>query len=126
MKTAIALGDPTVYGGGRLILVINALVRVVLDMFLVIFRAEIAELDDEYFSLAPKLRDEAIRDFGCVEFFAVSENGYEVALSYWNSQEEISNWHEHNLHKYAQSMGYKKWYSMVRVEIANIVRSYSR
>lgn len=106
--------------------VINAYIRVILDMFMVIFRAEIAELDDEYLSLAPKLRNEAIQNFGCFEFFSVSESGYEVAISYWNSQEDIAKWREHNLHKYAQDMGYKKWYSTVRVEIANIVRSYSR
>lgn len=94
-------------------------------MFIVIFRAKIAELDDEYLSLAPKLRDEALRDFGCLEFFAVSENGFEVALSYWNSQEDISKWHEYSLHKYAQNRGYEKWYSSVRVEISNVVRSYS-
>lgn len=95
-------------------------------MYIVIFRAEIAELDDEYLSLAPMLRDTALKDFGCIEFTAVSENGFEVALSYWNSQEDIAKWHSHSLHKYAQSMGYKKWYSTVRVEVAEIVRDYTR
>ena len=95
-------------------------------MYIVIFRAEVSELDDEYLSLALELRDLALQDFGCIEFTAVLENGFEVAISYWKSQEDIAKWHSHNLHKYAQSMGYKKWYSTVRVEVAEIVRSYSR
>jgi heme-degrading monooxygenase HmoA len=95
-------------------------------MYIVVFRAEIAELDDEYLSLASKLRNSALQDFGCIEFNSVSENGFEVALFYWNSQEDIVKWNSHNLHKYAQSIGYKKWYSTVRVEVAEILRSYSR
>ncbi|MCP5158957.1 MAG: antibiotic biosynthesis monooxygenase [Gammaproteobacteria bacterium] len=94
-------------------------------MYIVIFRAEIAELDEEYFSLAPNLREVAIHEFGCVEFHAVSENGFEVALSYWNSQDDIRKWREHSLHKYAQSLGYKKWYSAVRVEITELLHGYS-
>jgi heme-degrading monooxygenase HmoA len=61
-----------------------------------------------------------------LEFQAVSEKNGEVALSYWNSVEDIKAWREQRLHRFAQSLGRTKWYTGVRVEIAALVRSYSR
>jgi hypothetical protein len=50
-------------------------------MFVVIFRATVREMDDDYVQTAAALREMALRDFGCLEFCAVSEGGQEIALS---------------------------------------------
>ena len=41
-------------------------------MFVVIFRARVRRLDDEYSRVAARMRDLAIRKFGCLEFHAVT------------------------------------------------------
>lgn len=47
-------------------------------MFVVIFRAKTAKLDDEYSRVAQKLRDLALSEFGCLEFHAVTQGETEV------------------------------------------------
>ena len=58
-------------------------------MFVVIFRAKITNLDDEYSRVAQRLRDLALTEFGCLEFHAVTEGDHEIALSYWPDQDKI-------------------------------------
>lgn len=58
-------------------------------MFVVIFRAKIAKLDDEYNKVAQRLRDLALTEFGCLEFHALTEGNDEIALSYWPDQDKI-------------------------------------
>ena len=61
-------------------------------MFAVIFRAKINELDSSYFETAKRMRDLAFSKYGCIDFVSLSENGDEVAISYWPSLEAIKNW----------------------------------
>lgn len=53
-------------------------------MFVVIFRARVAQLDEAYAVTANALRNMALRDHACLEFHAVTEGEEEVALSYWS------------------------------------------
>jgi hypothetical protein len=41
-------------------------------MYVVIFRAEAEAPDDDYAAMVAMLRDMALRDFGCLEFCAVT------------------------------------------------------
>ena len=52
-------------------------------MFAVIFKAEIALLDQEYFDTALQLRNLAIQQYGCLDFRAFTEGVQEIAISYW-------------------------------------------
>lgn len=94
-------------------------------MYAVIFRAVIRDLDQEYLELAEQLRSLAIEKYGCREFFALTEGNQEVAISYWDTEEQVRNWKQDALHLQAQQLGRKKWYESYRVQIAEVQREYA-
>lgn len=94
-------------------------------MYAVIFRAEMARVDEEYSQMAARLRELAIQEYGCLEFTAVTEGSSEIAISYWSSKEQILAWKENAMHLVAQKKGRSQWYSSYRVQIAEVVREYS-
>lgn len=94
-------------------------------MYAVIFRAVIRDLDQEYLDLAEQLRSLAIEKYGCREFFALTEGNQEVAISYWDTEEQVRNWKQDSLHLQAQQLGRKKWYESYRVQIAEVQREYA-
>ena len=93
-------------------------------MYVVIFRAEIADLDPEYEAMAKRMRDLAINEYGCREFVVSTEGNQELALSYWDNQDQIKAWRNNTQHLSAQSKGQNKWYSAYTVDVAEVVRSY--
>ncbi|NVJ60655.1 MAG: antibiotic biosynthesis monooxygenase [Gammaproteobacteria bacterium] len=93
-------------------------------MYLVIFKAIVNSLDDDYSTMAQQLRDLAINSYNCVEFNAVTEGSNEIALSYWHSLEDIKQWKQDKLHLKAQELGKAKWYRDYSVEITQVLRSY--
>lgn len=95
-------------------------------MFVVIFRARIKQLDEEYSTTAARLRELALTEFDCVEFYSVSEGPEEVTLSYWPTEEHIRLWKSHPEHSAAQKLGAEKWYESYSVQIAEIKREYAR
>lgn len=94
-------------------------------MYIVIFKATIKQLDATYSEIAQKLRNKALTEFNCVKFEACSENGFEIALSYWNCLEDIKLWQQDAEHQVAQHLGKEKWYQSFSVEICKVERSYS-
>ena len=86
-------------------------------MFVVIFRARIRELDAEYAEYAERLRERALRDFGCLEFESLREGECELALSWWPSLEAIAAWRDDPEHRAAQERGRSEWYREFSVEI---------
>lgn len=93
-------------------------------MYVVMFRATIRALDDEYGRTAARMRELALRDFGCLEFHAVTEGDRELALSYWPDEESIRAWKNHPEHLAAQRAGRERWYESYSVEIAEVRRTY--
>lgn len=93
-------------------------------MYAVIFRAEIAQLDDQYTQLAAQLRDLALGKYGCVEFTSCSEGDYEIAISYWRSQADIVAWKSDVEHLAAQQLGRSKWYRNYKVQVMEVLREY--
>ena len=93
-------------------------------MYAVIFKAEILRFDEEYQRMALQLRKLAESDYGCREFIALSEDGKEIAISYWDSLEQIQAWKKDPLHIEAQKKGREKWYKQYEVQIVEIVREY--
>lgn len=94
-------------------------------MYVVIFRAQAQQLDAEYSSMAGKLRQMALDHYGCLDFTAVSENGSEIALSYWPDEASIRNWKQASEHLLAQQFGRERWYRAYSVEVAHIGRRYA-
>jgi heme-degrading monooxygenase HmoA len=92
-------------------------------MYAVIFKATIAEFDDEYVQMAGQLRELAISKYGCQDFTAVTEGNEEIAISYWETLEQIRDWKNDPQHRFAQKLGREKWYKSFSVEVCEIVRS---
>lgn len=94
--------------------------------YVVIFKAKVKQLDPEYFQTAQFLRGKALNQFHCKKFESIAENGFEIALSYWNSLEDIQAWHKDAEHQAAQRIGKEKWYENFSVEICEVLRSYDQ
>lgn len=93
-------------------------------MYVVIFRAQIRQLDAEYAQVAARMREMALREFGCLEFYAVTEGDTEIAVSYWPSEQHIRDWKAHPEHLLAQQAGRERWYASYSVQVAEVMRKY--
>ncbi|MFT4614740.1 MAG: heme-degrading monooxygenase HmoA [Bacteroidia bacterium] len=93
-------------------------------MYAVIFRATVANMDDDYIVTAQRMRELALSRFGCVEFVSAHEGDQELAISYWESEEEIIAWRQHPEHLEAQAKGREFWYTDYSVEVAEVQRAY--
>ena len=93
-------------------------------MYAVIFRAEIADADAEYAEAAARLRDLALGEYGCVAFTSCTEGSGEIAISYWETLEQISRWKQNALHMEAQEKGRSRWYRSYTVDVVELLRSY--
>jgi len=95
-------------------------------MYAVIFRAKTKELDKTYFETAKRMRELALNEYGCLEFTAVTEGANEIAISYWDSLEQIKKWKQNSEHLRAQKLGQERWYEDYSVEIVKIVSKYDK
>lgn len=93
-------------------------------MFVVIFRAQIKALDAEYNATAEALRELALAEYGCRDFMSFTEGNEEVALSWWDSLEQIKTWKNNATHKAAQQKGRSDWYESVSVQVLECVKEY--
>ena len=93
-------------------------------MYAVIFRAEINRLDRRYSQMASRMRDLAVSKYGCKEFVSVTEGVKEIAVSYWDDQEQIKQWKADSEHLAAQELGKSVWYKSYQVQIVEIIREY--
>ena len=91
-------------------------------MYAVIFKAPVAELYDEYALTAQRLRELAIEEYGCLDFVAVTEGREEIAVSYWENEQQIRDWKNDLEHRKAQGRGREKWYESFSVEVCEILR----
>jgi len=95
-------------------------------VYAVIFRAKIKKLDDAYFEMAKRMRELAINEYACLEFTAVTEGSDEIAISYWDSLEQIKFWKQNSEHLVAQELGKEKWYEDYSVEIVQVISKYNK
>ncbi len=91
-------------------------------MYAVIFRASIKAFDADYSATASKLRERAMREYGCTEFTSCTEGDQEIAISYWPSMEHIAAWAADEEHRRAQALGREKWYKSYQVEVLQVIR----
>ncbi len=94
-------------------------------MYAVIFRAEINELDEKYNSTAKHMRELAISKYGCSEFISRTEGSLEIAISYWETLEQIQEWKNDKEHIKAKHLGKRKWYKSYTVQVVEIIREYN-
>lgn len=93
-------------------------------MYVVIFRARCAQLDEDYYQWAARMRTKALGEYGCVEFVSLQEGDEEISLSYWPDTQSISAWRADLEHQEAQVLGRQKWYAAYQVEVAQVQRLY--
>ena len=93
-------------------------------MFVVIFRAKVRHFDDEYSTMAKRMRELALTQFGCLDFQALTEGKDEIALSYWPDEASIRAWRAHPEHVVAQRLGKERWYESYLVQVAEVDREY--
>lgn len=93
-------------------------------MYAVIFKADIATLDENYAKTAERMRQLALSEYGCLEFSAVADNESEIAISYWKSEQDIARWKQDAEHIEAQTTGRSCWYERYSVEVVEIKRKY--
>ena len=94
-------------------------------MYAVIFKAEINKLDKDYSDTAQRMRQLAMEKYGCTDFIAVTEGSYEIAISYWEHQEQIIAWKQDAEHLVAQELGSSTWYTSYKVEVVEVMREYT-
>ena len=85
-----------------------------------------AKADEEYFQTARALRELAISEYGCLDFVSMMEGNDEVAISYWETEEQIINWKNDPIHKNAQEKGRQTWYQSYSVEVCEVKKTYGR
>lgn len=93
-------------------------------MYAVIFTADMRKLDDHYYATAAQMRTLAMEKYGCLEFTTCTEGDKEIAISYWQSQEQISAWKNDPAHQQAQQAGKERWYKSYRVQVVEVQREY--
>jgi len=72
------------------------------------------------------MKELALNEYGCLEFTAVTEGVNEIAISYWDSLEQIKLWKQNSEHLRAQRLGQERWYEDYSVEIVKIVSKYDK
>jgi len=95
-------------------------------VYAVIFKAKTKKLDDAYFEMAKRMRGLALNEYGCLEFTSVTEGVNEIAISYWESLEQIKEWKQNSEHLMAQKLGKEKWYEDYSVEIVQVMSKYNK
>jgi len=91
-------------------------------MIAVIFRAELAQLDDEYYRVARQLRLLAKSKYGCTSFISVCEDDTELTISYWDNLEQVERWKRDPEHVRAQAKGSGCWYRSYQVDVTEVLR----
>lgn len=94
-------------------------------MYAVIFKAITGKQDAQYSEMVKVMRDLAFERYNCQDFIAVTEGEQEIAISYWNSEEDIRQWHKDSQHAVAQQLGREKWYQSYVVEVVKVERRYA-
>ena len=93
-------------------------------MYAVIFTAQLNDIDETYSNMAARMRALAIDEYGCSDFTSVTEGDLEIAVSYWQTRQQIQAWKNNPEHQQAQALGKAKWYKSYTVQVVEIVREY--
>jgi len=92
----------------------------------VIFKAELGQLDDEYFLVAKRLRELAETKYGCMRIVSVTENNIELTISYWEHLDQIKRWKTDPEHLQAQIKCRKGWYRSYQIDVTEVLDWFPR
>ena len=94
--------------------------------YAVIFSSRRADGDNGYQETAQAMQELAATMPGYIGFEAArGEDGFGIAVSYWESEEAIANWKKQVDHLAAQKRGRNEWYRDYTVRVAKVTRGYA-
>lgn len=95
--------------------------------YAVIFTNQRTDGDHGYGEMAARMEKLAATMPGYLGFeSARDENGFGIAVSYWETEEAIKNWKAQAEHLEAQQKGRADWYKDYTVRVAKIERAYTK
>jgi len=93
--------------------------------YAVIFTARRAKGDHGYDEAAARMEALAKTMPGYLGFeSARNDNGFGLAVSYWESEEAIACWKQESEHLAVQKKGRRDWYEDYTVRVAKVERAY--
>ena len=94
--------------------------------YAVIFTAQRTEGDHGYGKMADRIQELAKNQPGFLGLEgAEDQDGFEITISYWDSEESIRAWKAHLDHQIAQKQGKKLWYSHYEIRVSKVERAYN-
>lgn len=94
--------------------------------YAVIFTAQRTAGDHGYDRMAERMEELSKQQPGFLGIESAEDpQGYEITVSYWESEECIQAWKAHLEHRVAQQQGRKLWYEHYEIRIARVERAYS-
>jgi heme-degrading monooxygenase HmoA len=94
--------------------------------YAVIFTAQRTAGDKGYSKMAEHMEELAKKQPGFLGIeSAESPEGFEITVSYWDSEESIRAWKAQAEHLMAQKQGRKLWYEHYEIRIAKVERAYN-
>jgi len=94
--------------------------------YAVLFSAQRTGGDKGYSKMAGTMKDLAKKQPGFLGIESAENiNGFEITVSYWDSEESIRAWKEDVEHRVAQKQGKKLWYEHYEIRIAKVERAYN-
>ena len=71
------------------------------------------------------MKELALEEYGCIEFISVTQGSEEIAISYWENEDQIRKWKSNSEHTIAQELGRSKWYESYTVQVVKVIREYA-
>jgi heme-degrading monooxygenase HmoA len=94
--------------------------------YAVIFTARRSAGDKGYSRMAEHMKELASQQPGFLGIeSAENADGFEITVSYWETEESIRSWKAHVEHRIAQKQGRKLWYEHYEIRIARVERGYN-
>ncbi len=94
--------------------------------YAVIFTCQLNETHEGYQEMVKVMLDLAMEQPGCYGAErARTETGFQIAVSYWQDEDSITNWKAQAKHQVAQRNGINHWYKHYKLRVTRIERDYS-
>jgi len=92
--------------------------------YAVIFTSRLMDVVDGYDEMSEKMIELAAQQPGFLGVeSARGDDGLGITVSYWESEEAITNWRRNIEHRVAQSTGLEKWYAEFVTRVAKVERA---
>ena len=93
--------------------------------YAVIFTANRTDGDKGYDAMVEYMEELARQQSGFLGTESAEDSdGFEITVSYWDSEESIRAWKAHIEHQIAQKQGRKHWYEHYEIRVAKVERAY--